>query len=140
MLASPVLWASAWCGLVAYRKLGPSEAMRQRLRQRAKLEALRSRAKEALSEGTDFYPALAELLHRIAMGKAGPEGHGLPRHRLVELLLGKGVEKEQIAQWQEIMDRCDAARFAAVKEDLGRRQAALDQVEKLMSERVWLPS
>jgi hypothetical protein len=81
-----------------------------------------------VSSGEGFYNSLAQLLQGAAARRAGPEGEGLPRRALLELLARRGVEAADIEKLGRLLDRSDAARFgAAASETADQRRATLDE-------------
>jgi len=69
---------------------------------------------------------VAALLHEIAVERAGPEGIGLPRPRLLTLLERKGLSDDDGRALERLLDTCDAARFGAARGSEAERRALLE--------------
>jgi hypothetical protein len=92
-----------------------------------------------VSSGEGFHNALSQLLQALAVERAGPEGQGLPRRSLLELLARRGVTKEDVQRLGQLLDRCDAARFggaaattAGADDGPAGRRAVLDDALALV--------
>lgn len=113
MAAPPVLLALGTAAAALWRRLGPDEHSRAAAARAARQRDLLARAERGVATGDGFYPALAQLLQSAAVERAGPEGEGLPRHALLQLLARKGVPAADCDRLRDLLDQCDAARFGA---------------------------
>lgn len=128
MVLAPVVLAAAAIGRAVWRNYGPDEASRQAAARAAKEKELVAQAERGVATGEGFYNSLAQLLQGAAARRAGPEGEGLPRRPLLELLARRGVEAADIDKLGRLLDRIDAARFgAAGSETAEQRRATLDE-------------
>lgn len=128
MILAPVVFAAATAGKAMWRRWGPDEASRQAAARAAKEKELVAQAERGVAGGEGFYAALAQLLQGAAARRAGPEGEGLPRRALIDLLTRKGVDKADCDRLGALLDRCDAARFgSAAGETSEARRTALDE-------------
>jgi hypothetical protein len=127
MVLAPVVFVATSAGRALWRRYGPDEASRQAAARALKEKDLIAQAERGVSSGEGFYAALAQLLQGAAARRAGPEGEGLPRKPLLELLARRGVAAADVERLGRLLDRCDAARFgAAASETAELRKAALD--------------
>jgi hypothetical protein len=128
MLAPPLFTAAGLVADAAWRRFGPDDSARararERMRQRLRIEA----ARDAVESGEGFHATVARLLQELAVARAGTDGVGLPRPELVKLLEQRGVAREDLRKLGELLDRCDAARFAAQRGNVDERLAMLDEV------------
>lgn len=136
-LAAPAVLALGWLGLSLRERYGPDDEARARSREAARRRALLNQANAAIDSGDGFYPTLGSLLHTAAVVRAGAEGVGLTRDRLMKLLLERGVPKEEVDQLTELLEACDAARFGAGGGDVAQRRAHLEQARALLGRRAW---
>lgn len=128
MLLTPVAFAAIAGGRALWRRLGPDDESRQAAARAAKEKELVAQAERGVASGEGFHAALAQLLHNAAALRAGPEGQGLPRRALIELLARRGVTEADRERLGQLLDRCDAARFgAAAAETADQRRIALDE-------------
>jgi hypothetical protein len=126
MVAVPVLAGLGLGGGALLRRFGPDDAARSRARTRLRRRVRIEAAQQAVDSGKGFHAALAALLQELAVQRAGSDGVGLPRPELVRLLEQRGVEREDRRRLEELLDRCDAARFAALQGTAAERQALLE--------------
>jgi hypothetical protein len=117
----------------AWRRFGPDDAARELARRRAHRKALVERARTAVPTGEGFHAALAKLLHEVAVQRAGPDGVGLPRPELLRLLEQRGVDADAGRKLEDLLERCDAARFGALRGTPDERQVLLDEALALMN-------
>lgn len=136
-LAVPALLGLGALGLRMRERYGPSEEARARATELARRRGLLSEAKANAEGGEGFYPKLGELLQSAAVWRAGPEGVGLTRGRLMELLAGREVPSEEVDELRELLDACDAARYGAGAGDVNTRRAHLERAEALLAKRSW---
>lgn len=136
-LAAPAVLGLAWIGRSLRARYGPDDAARARAREAARRRELLNQANNALDPGDGFYPTLGSLLHTAAVARAGTEGVGLTRERLMKLLVERGVPSEEVEQLTELLDACDAARFGAGGGDVAQRRAHLEQARALLGRRAW---
>ncbi|MBL9107525.1 MAG: protein BatD [Myxococcales bacterium] len=128
MVLAPVAFAAIAGGRALWRRLGPDDASREAAARAAKEKELVAQAERGVASGEGFHGALAGLLQGAAAHRAGPEGQGLPRRALIDLLARRGVHEEDRERLGRLLDRCDAARFgAAASETADQRRAALDE-------------
>jgi hypothetical protein len=132
MAGVPAVLALGTGGKALWRRFGPDDASRAAAARAARQRDLMARAEQGVATGDGFYPALAQLLHASAVERAGPEGEGLPRDSLLQLLQRKGVPQADCARLRDLLDRCDAARFGARAETPADRQAALSTARDLL--------
>ena len=126
MGAVPIFAALGLGAGAAWRRFGPDERARERAMARARRRELSERARATIASGEGFHAALAQLLQSVAVGRAGPDGVGLPRPELLRLLEQRGVDPEICRKLEDLLDRCDAARFGARRGTADERQALLD--------------
>jgi hypothetical protein len=128
MILAPVVFVASAVGRSLWRRYGPDEASRQAAARALKEKELVAQAERGVGSGEGFYNSLAQLLQAAAARRAGPEGEGLPRRPLLELLARRGVEAADVERLGKLLDRCDAARFgAAASETAEQRRVALDE-------------
>jgi hypothetical protein len=139
-LAVPGSLGLGWIGSQLLRRYGPDEHSRARSQELGRRRTLLGEATAAVEGGDQFYPRLGELLQAAAVGRAGPEGVGLTRDRLMRLLTERGVATGDIEQLRELLDACDAARFGSGGGDVDQRRAHLEQARRLLSKRGWGPA
>lgn len=126
MVAVPAI-AGAWLGgSAAWRRFGPDDRARTRARERMRQQLRIKAAHEALQTGEGFHATVSNLLHELAARRAGPDGVGLPRTELLRLIGERGATSDDITALRELLDRCDAARFAAQVGSAEDRQVVLD--------------
>lgn len=130
----------AWLSGRAMRRFGGDEQRRARSKELARRRTLLSEASRAVESGDGFYPKLAALLQAVAVGRAGNDGVGLTRERLMRLLAERGVANEDIVQLRELLDACDAARAEAGGGDVEQRRAYLERARALLDKRSWSPA
>lgn len=136
-LAAPAVLGLAWIGRSLRARYGPDDDARARTREAARRRSLLNQANTALDQGDGFYPTLGSLLHTAAVARAGAEGVGLTRERLMKLLVERGVPSDEVAQLTELLEACDAARFGAGGGDVAQRRAHLEQARALLGRRAW---
>lgn len=136
-LAAPAVLGLAWLGLSLRERYGPDDAARARASEAARRRQLLNQANGALDDGEGFYPTLGSLLHVAAVARAGTEGVGLTRDRLMKLLAERGVPSEEVEQLTELLEACDAARFGAGGGDVAQRSAHLERARALLGRRGW---
>ncbi len=139
-LAAPGLIGLGWVASKLARRYAPDEQRRARMRELARRKTLLAEAAAVVESGEGFYPKLASLLQAAAIGRAGNDGVGLTRERLIRLLAERGVADEELATLRELLDECDAARFGAGSGDVDQRRAHLDRARKLLEQRSWEPT
>ncbi len=128
MILAPVVLVASSVGRALWRRYGPDDASRQAAARALKERDLVAQAERGVGSGEGFYNSLAQLLQAAAARRAGPEGEGLPRRPLLELLARRGVEAADVERLGKLLDRCDAARFgAAASETAEQRRATLDE-------------
>jgi hypothetical protein len=133
MVAVPVLTVLGLGAGAAWRRFGPDDRARERARQRARRKALQEQARAAVASGDGFHAALARLLHEVAVQRAGPDGVGLPRPELLRLLEQRGVEPDTCRKLEDLLERCDAARFGARLGEPKEREALLEDALSLVN-------
>jgi len=138
-LAVPGTLGLGWAASRLLRRFGPDDQSRAKSRELARRRTLLGEAAAAVESGDGFYPKLAELLQAVAVGRAGPEGVGLTRDRLMRLLTERGVPNEDIEQLRELLDACDAARFGSGVGSVEQRRAHLERARSLLNRRGWGP-
>lgn len=132
MMTLPTLAATAWAGSALWRRYGPDdEAKRRAAGQRRRRERLDA-ARDAVETGEGFHGALATLLHDLAVARVGPGGIGLPRPELLRLLESSGVPTAELRRLEGLLDRCDAARFAALLGTVDERRDMLEDALALV--------
>lgn len=132
MLALPTAGAVAWAASAAWRKFGPDEDARRRgASKRLRRDRLES-ARAAVPTGEGFHATLAVLLHDLAVTKVGPSGTGRPRPELIRMLESRGVPLTEVRRLEALLDRCDAARFAAQQGTAEERNDLLEDAIALV--------
>lgn len=132
MIAAPVVLVASAAARAVWRRVGPDDRSRASAARAVKQRGLIAQAERGVASGEGFYNALSQLLQALAVERAGPEGQGLPRRALLELLARRGVKTEDVARLGQLLDRADAARFGAASEGAAERQAALDDALALV--------
>lgn len=132
MAGVPAVLALGTGARALWRRFGPDDRSRAAAARAARQRDLMTKAEQGVAGGDGFYPALAQLLHAAAVERAGPEGEGLPRLQLLQLLQRKGVPQADCDRLRDLLDRCDAARFGARAETPADRQAALTTARDLL--------
>jgi hypothetical protein len=136
-LAAPAVLGLAWIGRSLRARYGPDDEARARTREAARRRSLLNQANTALDQGDGFYPTLGTLLHTAAVARAGAEGVGLTRERLMKLLVEQAVPREEVEQLTELLEACDAARFGAGGGDVAQRRVHLERARALLGRRAW---
>jgi hypothetical protein len=139
MLLVPSTIGFGWLASQARGRLGLDEQSRARSKELTRRRTLLNEAARAIDSGDGFYPKLGELLQAVAVGRAGSEGVGLTRDRLMRLLTERGVATDDIVQLRELLDACDAARFGSGGGDVEQRRAYLERTRSLVNRRSWSP-
>lgn len=116
MLGVPLAFVAAAAGRLLWDRIGPDEQTKARAARNNRKRELLAQAQEQVTSGTGFYATVAKLLHSLAVECAGPEGSGLPRAELLDLLRRRGVTPDDLQNLGELLDLCDAARFGATDE------------------------
>lgn len=138
-LAAPGVLGLGFIGAKLLRRFGPDDRARARSREFGRRRMLLTEASAAVDSDDGFYPKLASLLQAAAVGRAGSEGVGLTRDRLIKLLAERGAEPSEIEQLRELLEACDAARFGAGSGELEQRRAHLEEARTLLRKREWGP-
>ncbi|PRQ03519.1 hypothetical protein ENSA5_15490 [Enhygromyxa salina] len=138
-LGGPLLLGLGFLGARLRERYGPDDRARARSQELARRRALLNEANAALDSGEGFYPTLAALLQAAAVMRAGPQGVGLTRERLMKLLAERDVANEEITQLRELLDACDAARFGSGSGELAQRREHLERARALLGRRSWRP-
>lgn len=138
-LLVPATLGFGWLANRSMQRFGPDDRSRARSKELARRRTLLSEASRAVESGDGFYPKLGELLQALAIGRAGNDGVGLTRDRLMRLLAERGVANDDIVQLRELLDACDAARFGSGGGDVEQRRADLDRARGLLDKRSWSP-
>jgi hypothetical protein len=136
-LSVPAVLGLGWAGGALLRRFGPDDLARERARDLARRRMLLSEASAAVDGGEGFYPKLAALLQAAAIGRAGPEGVGLTRERLIALLAERGAAQQELDELRELLDACDAARFGAGRGDTEQRREHLERARTLLRGAAW---
>ncbi|KIG18129.1 BatD protein [Enhygromyxa salina] len=136
-LSAPAVLGLGWLGTRLRARFGPDDDARARNQELARRRALLNEANAAVDSGEGFYPSLASLLQAAAVLRAGPDGVGLTRERLMALLDARGVAAEEVAQLRELLDACDAARFGAGSGEVAQRREHLERARALLGRRSW---
>jgi hypothetical protein len=139
-LAVPGVLGLGALGSRFLRRYGPDDRSRARGKELTRRRTLLAEAARVVESGDGFYPKLGELLQGVAVGRAGPEGVGLTRDRLMRLLAERGVPADDLAQLRELLDTCDAARFGSGGGDVEQRRDHLDRARTFLGKRGWGPS
>ena len=124
--AVPSVAIAVWGGTAAWRRWGPDEDARRRSASRRLQRERIDTATAALDSGAGFHAAIAAIAHDLAVSHAGAEATGLPRPELVRLLSRRGVAAADLRTLEHLLERCDAARFAAQLGTVDDRRALLD--------------
>ncbi len=133
MAGAPAVAAIAALGGLLRRRLSGDGAAQARAERVARQRRRIAEAEAGVLSGENFYPTLAQLLHALAVERAGPEGQGLPRAALLKVLAADGVDKADLDGLRELLDRCDAARFGAAAGDTKEsREELLAEALKLV--------
>jgi len=134
MILAPVVLLASMAARAVWRRVGPDDSSRASATRAARQKALISQCEAGVASGEGFYNALSQLLQALAVERAGPEGQGLPRRSLLELLARRGVSGDDVQRLGQLLDRCDAARFGGTGTDAaaGERRAILDDALTLV--------
>jgi hypothetical protein len=138
-LAAPTVLGLGWLVGKLRERFGPDDEVRARTQELARRRNLLNEANAAVDSGEGFYPKLASLLQTAAVFRAGSEGVGLTRERLMKLLADQGVPADEVEQLTTLLDACDAARFGAGSGDAAQRREHLEQTRALLGRRSWRP-
>jgi hypothetical protein len=132
MLALPSLAASAWTAAALWRRYGPDDAAKRRAAQQRRRRDRLDAARTSVDTGEGFHVALATLLHDLAVGRVGPQGVGLPRPELMRLVEASGTPAAELRRLEGLLERCDAARFAAQRGTVDERRDMLEDAVALL--------
>ncbi len=127
MLAVPALAALGLGGAALVRRLGPDDRMRARARDKMRRQIRIKAGEDALASGDGFHATLSKLLHELAVRRAGADGVGLPRPELLRLLQVRDAEVGDLDELRDLLDDCDAARFAKQTGSVDDRRGLLDR-------------
>jgi hypothetical protein len=132
MLGAPAIAAIGLGAGAIWRRFGADDVARARARDRLRRKRRIEAAEAAAESGQGFHTEVAALLQELAIRAAGPDGVGLPRPELLRLLGRRGVEASDVRRLQQLLDRCDAARFAAQVGSVEERRELLDDALALV--------
>ncbi|MBL4685891.1 MAG: protein BatD [Nannocystaceae bacterium] len=132
MLAVPALAAAGLGGAALARRFGPDERARARTRDKMRRQLRIQAAEAAVASGDGFHAMLSKLLHELAVRRAGVDGIGLPRPELLRLLEARQAKAVDLEELRELLDDCDAARFAAQTGSPDDRRGLLDRALALV--------
>lgn len=132
MVALPTLAASAWTASALWRRYGPDDAAKRRTAQQRRRRDRLEAARASVDTGEGFHAALATLLHDLAVGRVGPQGVGLPRPELMRLVEASGTPPAELRRLEGLLERCDAARFAAQRGTVDERRDMLEDAVALL--------
>lgn len=140
-IAGPALLGLGWLVIAARRRFGPDDDARRRSDELARRRGLMAEASAAVAGGdpANFYPKLGQLLQAAAVDRAGPDGVGLARGRLMHHLAAQGVDPDEIDELRTLLDACDAARFGAGTGDEASRREHFDRARALLAKKTWRP-
>jgi len=116
MLGVPLAFVAAAAGRLLWDRIGPDEQTKARAARNNRKRELHAQAQAQVVSGAGFYATVAKLLHSLAVESAGPEGSGLPRGELLDLLSRRGVSASDLQDLGELLDLCDAARFGSTSQ------------------------
>lgn len=136
-LSVPALLGVGLLGRSVHRRLTGDAASRARAARAKRRRELIDRAKGAVEPGTGFFAALHDLVHEVAVERAGPEGIGLPKERLLALLASREVPPTELEALSKLLATCDAARFGAQVNDAGTRRDLLHEALALIDSPTW---
>lgn len=96
-----------------------------------------STAKKELGQKETFYIALEKALHNYLKAKLSIETNELSKERIAELLADKNVDKEQIHNFNALLENCELARYTpitevAMKADYDKAASTIPQMDKQM--------
>ncbi len=136
MVLAPVVLGVSMAARALWRRVGPDDSSRASAARVKRQRELIEQSERGVATGEGFHNALSQLLQALAVERAGPEGQGLPRRSLLELLARRGVNKDDVQRLGQLLDRCDAARFgaggSASSEAAETRKADLDDALALV--------
>lgn len=132
MAAVPVIAGVGVGAGIVWRRFGPDDTARSRAEAKARRRAQIEAAESAVESGDGFHAAVAKLLQEAAVDRAGPDGVGLPRGRLIGLLRDRGVQRSDLDTLEGLLDGCDAARFANQRGTVDERRSILEDALTLV--------
>jgi hypothetical protein len=136
-LTVPGLFGVGLLGRAVHRRMTGDEASRARAARAKHRRELMDKAKASVGSGDGFFTAIHELLHEVAVARAGAEGIGLPEERLLKLLAAREVAPPEIEALAKLLATCDAARFGAQVGDQAARRDLLHQALALVDSPTW---
>ncbi|HWB73445.1 MAG TPA: BatD family protein [Nannocystaceae bacterium] len=119
-------------GRAIWRRFGPDDEAKRRAREKQRKRERIEAARAAVDSGEGFHATIAGLLHELAVARTNGEGTGLPRPELVRMLGTHGVPAGDLRKLEALLDRCDAARFAAQRGTAEERRDLLDDALALV--------
>jgi hypothetical protein len=87
------------------------------------------------SSDREFLAAMHAMLQDRALAWAGPQGQGVPRKQLLDLVKQAHPDEEGglvVSRVGELLDRCDAARFGAGQLDASTREKMAAELRELL--------
>jgi hypothetical protein len=88
-----------------------SHLFRSRRAHRMARERMKKAAKLASESSRDFYDEIAAALYRYVGDKSGVSPSGLTSPSIAALLLEHSVPEERRREFEEVLGRCEEARF-----------------------------
>lgn len=129
----PAVAATTTAGAWMLRRVRPSVAVQEVRARRARMRDLLDKAKQAQGvDGVTMYGVMGQIAQEAAVTRAGAQGVGLPRERLLSLLSSQGASSEAVEVLRRVLDTCDAARFGAGAADLEGGDALLQQLRDVL--------
>jgi hypothetical protein len=132
MLAVPALAGFTGVAGALWRRFGEDEHIRARAQARARRRALIEAARKSADSGEGFHAAVGQLLHELAVERAGSQAIGAPRPELMRQLASAGVTEDDRVVLERLLSRCDEARFGAHRVEQGDRQTLLSEALELV--------
>jgi predicted small secreted protein len=94
-----------------------------------------SEAKKQLGNKEGFYIALEKALHNFLKAKLFVETSDISKEKISELLQNKGVNKETISEFIDVLNDCDFARYTPttdvmMQQEFEKAKEVLTKIDK----------
>lgn len=96
-----------------------------------------SEAKKQLGKQEEFYIALEKALHNFLKAKLQVETSDISQEKISEILESKGVDKETTAEFIDVLNDCDFARYTPttsvmMKEEFEKAKEVITKIDKYL--------
>jgi hypothetical protein len=100
-------------------------------------QARRRLVLDGARSGRVEHEALSLLLHERARARLGASAEGQTRARLAAALRTAGVDEALVVRWSNLLEQCDAARFAGADRGSGSAKQFVDEAFTILDDPRW---